>query len=128
MSPSPASIPPPSRTSSGSSARFEIVVAGNVAKFGQNPALAKLLLDTGDRVLVEAAPRDRIWGIGMGGGYSLAFNITGHTPQALQGAPGYWAAAAFGQCVAGLVLTWLMAHALATAVRSAPRPAEANAV
>lgn len=69
-----------------------------------------------------------VWGIGMGGGYSLAFNTTGHTPQALQGAPGYWAAAAFGQCVAGLVLTWLMAHALATAVRSAPRPAEANAV
>lgn len=47
-------------------ARFDIVVAGNVAKFGQNPALREVLLATGDAVLVEAAPRDRIWGIGMG--------------------------------------------------------------
>jgi hypothetical protein len=45
---------------------FAIVVEGNVGKFGQNPALAKVLLDTGERVLVEASPRDRIWGIGMG--------------------------------------------------------------
>lgn len=46
--------------------RSNIVVAGNVAKFGQNPALGAYLLGTGDRVLVEASPRDRIWGIGMG--------------------------------------------------------------
>lgn len=46
--------------------RYDIVVAGNVAKFAQNPALAEVLLATGDRVLVEASPRDRIWGIGMG--------------------------------------------------------------
>ena len=47
-------------------ARFDIVVQGNVAKFGQNPAMRDFLLATGDRVLVEASPRDRIWGIGMG--------------------------------------------------------------
>jgi ribA/ribD-fused uncharacterized protein len=47
-------------------ARFDIVVRGNVAKFGQNPALRDFLLTTGERVLVEASPRDRIWGIGMG--------------------------------------------------------------
>ncbi|MBF5004491.1 NADAR family protein [Diaphorobacter caeni] len=46
--------------------RFDIVVNGNVAKFGQNPALRDYLLCTGHRVLVEASPRDRIWGIGMG--------------------------------------------------------------
>ncbi|MFL6075101.1 MAG: NADAR family protein [Mycobacteriales bacterium] len=46
--------------------RFHLVVAANVAKFGQHPELRKYLLDTGDRVLVEASPRDRIWGIGMG--------------------------------------------------------------
>ena len=45
--------------------RFEIVVTGNVAKFGQNPGLHNFLLNTGDRVLVEASPRDRIWGIGL---------------------------------------------------------------
>lgn len=46
--------------------RSAFVVAGNVAKFDQNPDLARVLLATGDAVLVEAAPRDRIWGIGMG--------------------------------------------------------------
>ncbi|MFC1416417.1 NADAR family protein [Streptacidiphilus cavernicola] len=47
-------------------ARFELVVAGNTAKFGQDPALRDYLLGTANRVLVEASPRDRIWGIGMG--------------------------------------------------------------
>lgn len=45
--------------------RYDIVVAGNVAKFGQHPALRAYLLGTGDRVLVEASPLDRIWGIGL---------------------------------------------------------------
>jgi ribA/ribD-fused uncharacterized protein len=46
--------------------RFELVVRGNVAKFGQDAALRAYLLDTRQRVLVEASPRDRIWGIGLG--------------------------------------------------------------
>ncbi len=45
--------------------RVEIVVRGNVAKFGQHADLGAFLVGTGDRVLVEASPRDRIWGIGM---------------------------------------------------------------
>ena len=45
--------------------RFELVVAGNLAKFGQHPELADYLLATGDRVLVEASPVDRVWGIGL---------------------------------------------------------------
>ncbi len=45
---------------------FELVVRGNVHKFGQNAELGAFLLRTGDRVLVEAAPRDTIWGIGLG--------------------------------------------------------------
>ncbi|MEU0885391.1 NADAR family protein [Lentzea sp. NPDC005914] len=47
------------------SARMEIVVAGNLAKFGQDPALRSYLLGTGSRVLVEASPLDRVWGIGL---------------------------------------------------------------
>jgi ribA/ribD-fused uncharacterized protein len=46
-------------------ARFELVVQGNHAKFGQHPALREFLLNTGDRVLVEASPVDNIWGIGL---------------------------------------------------------------
>lgn len=45
---------------------FEIVVAGNVAKFGHDPAMRAYLLGTANRVLVEASPRDQIWGIGLG--------------------------------------------------------------
>ncbi len=46
--------------------RFEIVVAGNEAKFRQSEELGAFLAFTGSKVLVEASPRDRIWGIGMG--------------------------------------------------------------
>jgi ribA/ribD-fused uncharacterized protein len=47
-------------------ARSEAVVRGNVAKFGAHPDLRAFLLATKAKVLVEASPRDRIWGIGMG--------------------------------------------------------------
>ncbi len=47
-------------------ARIDVVVAGNLAKFGQHSDLLSHLRATGDLVLVEASPRDRIWGIGMG--------------------------------------------------------------
>ncbi|NGN64391.1 NADAR family protein [Streptomyces sp. A7024] len=45
--------------------RYDIVVRGNEAKFGQHPDLRDYLLRTGDRVLVEASPVDRVWGIGL---------------------------------------------------------------
>jgi ribA/ribD-fused uncharacterized protein len=46
-------------------ARFDLVTRGNVAKFGQDPALAAYLARTGTTILVEASPVDKIWGIGM---------------------------------------------------------------
>lgn len=45
--------------------RSGIVVEGSVHKFGQDDRLRGYLLGTGDRVLVEASPMDRIWGIGL---------------------------------------------------------------
>lgn len=45
--------------------RFGIVVRANEAKFTQNPELSQFLKQTGSRVLVEASPVDRIWGIGL---------------------------------------------------------------
>jgi ribA/ribD-fused uncharacterized protein len=45
--------------------RAALVVEGNVAKFGQDPDLGGFLLGTGSRVMVEASPLDRIWGIGL---------------------------------------------------------------
>jgi len=37
-----------------------------VHKFRQNPKLLKILLDTGDKHIVEASPYDNVWGIKMG--------------------------------------------------------------
>jgi len=37
--------------------KSEVVVAGNMAKFGQNPKLKRILLGTGDRLLAAAASR-----------------------------------------------------------------------
>lgn len=45
--------------------RGQIVARGCYAKFTQNLALRDALLATGDTVLVEASPYDRIWGIGL---------------------------------------------------------------
>jgi ribA/ribD-fused uncharacterized protein len=52
--------------------RFELVVQGNVAKFGQDAELRRYLLSTDRRVLVEASPLDRVWGIGLGTGNDAA--------------------------------------------------------
>ncbi|MBF4999201.1 NADAR family protein [Nocardia sp. BSTN01] len=45
--------------------RYAIVVAASTAKFGQHEHLREFLVRTSDRVLVEASPVDRIWGIGL---------------------------------------------------------------
>lgn len=45
--------------------RWDIVLRANAAKFSQHEDLKTFLLQTGKRVLVEASPFDRIWGIGM---------------------------------------------------------------
>ncbi|EAD0070035.1 NADAR family protein [Listeria monocytogenes] len=45
--------------------RFNIVMRANQAKFSQNEELKKFLMQTKNRILVEASPVDKIWGIGM---------------------------------------------------------------
>lgn len=45
---------------------LKIVYKANLAKFTQHPELGKELLETGDKIIVEASPYDVIWGIGMG--------------------------------------------------------------
>ena len=45
--------------------KYRIVTEGSFEKFRQHPALGAFLLATGDQVLVEASPVDRIWGIGL---------------------------------------------------------------
>ena len=65
-----------------------------------------------------------IWGVGLGGGYALAFNTTGASPLSMQGARGFWSAAALGLVVAGAglcaFLGWVMRQQAAAA--KAPPP------
>ncbi|KAK7033634.1 hypothetical protein VNI00_012634 [Paramarasmius palmivorus] len=46
--------------------RERIVLEGSLHKFKHNPELKIKLLETGEKRMVEASPRDRIWGIGFG--------------------------------------------------------------
>jgi ribA/ribD-fused uncharacterized protein len=45
--------------------RYDIVKLGNIHKFNQYPQYAEYLMNTGNRILVEASPVDKIWGIGL---------------------------------------------------------------
>lgn len=43
----------------------EVVYQANYAKFTQNPQMKEELMATGDLEIVEASPKDKIWGIGL---------------------------------------------------------------
>jgi ribA/ribD-fused uncharacterized protein len=78
--PSPGAVKALGRTAQGfvqsvwDEARLSIVATGNEAKFRQNPELRGFLTATKDKVLVEASPSDRIWGIGLAEDDSRATN------------------------------------------------------
>jgi ribA/ribD-fused uncharacterized protein len=44
---------------------FDIVVEGNVRKFLSSYRLKEIIISTGQKILVEASPYDKIWGIGI---------------------------------------------------------------
>ena len=44
----------------------EIVFKANYAKFTQAPFCYRKLMETGNKIIVEASPYDTIWGIGIG--------------------------------------------------------------
>lgn len=52
--------------------RFALVAEGSAHKFRQHPDLRDFLLGTGSRVLVEASPLDRVWGIGLAADHPAA--------------------------------------------------------
>ena len=56
--------------------REAIVLAGNRAKFTQNPELEQVLRATAGTTLVEASPYDRIWGIGLAATDPRAQDVT----------------------------------------------------
>ena len=49
-----------------------------------------------------------VWGIGLGGGYVAAFDLTGRSPDWMQGARGFWSMATLGLTVAALAITGVL--------------------
>jgi ribA/ribD-fused uncharacterized protein len=54
--------------------RFEIVCKGNFHKFSQHENLKIFLMNTGERIIVEASPIDAIWGNGHAKDHPYTFN------------------------------------------------------
>lgn len=46
--------------------RYQTVVQGNYLKFTQDDDLKRMLFGTANKIIVEASPYDKIWGIGLG--------------------------------------------------------------
>ena len=55
-----------------------------------------------------------LWGVGLGGGYLVAFDTTGLTPEPLRGAPGFWSASTTGLTLSALGMctffAWMLRH------------------
>ena len=64
-----------------------------------------------------------LWGVGLGGGYLLAFDPLGIVPQALQGARGFWVASTAGLIVAAAGLIGLMAYTFRQQLSPSPAAA-----
>jgi ribA/ribD-fused uncharacterized protein len=45
--------------------KFNIVVKANLLKFSQNEELKKQLIATGNKIIVEGSPYDKVWGVGL---------------------------------------------------------------
>jgi multidrug resistance protein, MATE family len=61
-----------------------------------------------------------IWGLGVGGGYTLAFNVGGAVPAMLHGARGFWIASTIGLATASVGLTLFLAWVLRQQRDAAP--------
>ena len=51
-----------------------------------------------------------LWGLGLGGGYLLGFDVLGGTPLMLQGAAGFWLGNSISLAVVGVALHWYLRH------------------
>jgi hypothetical protein len=63
----------------------DVMHSGLMAKFSQNASLCKALLNTNQKALYEASPKDLYWGIGMSLSNSKVLNPRYHTGQNILG-------------------------------------------
>ena len=59
-----------------------------------------------------------VWGIGLGGGYLMAFDLAGISPQWMQGSRGFWAMATLGLAAAAAGMSALLVARLRLEVRT----------
>ena len=61
-----------------------------------------------------------LWGVGLGGGYLMGFNVLGNTPAFLQGANGFWAGNSLSLGLAACFLLYLFRRTAARFERTHP--------
>ena len=61
-----------------------------------------------------------LWGVGLGGGYLMGFNVFGNTPTFLQGANGFWAGNSLSLGLAACFLLYLFRRTAARFERTHP--------
>ena len=61
-----------------------------------------------------------IWGVGLGGGFTVAFDLAGLTPEPLHGASGFWFASTMGLTVAAICLCSFLAWTMRRQSRARP--------
>ena len=61
-----------------------------------------------------------LWGVGLGGGYLMGFNVFGNTPEFLQGANGFWAGNSMSLGLAALLLLYLFRRTAARFEKTHP--------
>lgn len=58
-------------------AKYDVMLDALRAKFGNNPKLKEVLLSTGDALIYEDSPYDKVWGTGERGGVGTGQNLLG---------------------------------------------------
>jgi MATE family multidrug resistance protein len=61
-----------------------------------------------------------LWGVGLGGGYLMGFNVFGNTPEFLQGANGFWAGNSMSLALAAMLLLYLFRRTAARFEKTHP--------
>lgn len=61
-----------------------------------------------------------LWGVGLGGGYLMGFNVLGNTPEFLQGANGFWAGNSISLGLAACFLLYLFRRTAARFEKTHP--------
>ncbi len=51
-----------------------------------------------------------LWGMGLGGGYLMGFDVLGATPAVLQGAAGFWLGNSLSLAIVAMALSWYLRH------------------